>query len=510
MIIYRSVLNFESNGPSDNVEARLDRFRNFFTGVTNQDQHFVYEGSLRDGTPYVSHSFDEEISGNHVTSHVLMTFEEQPKLFTLIEGDKAEGRIGLAGSPIEHALTTLHESELLTPGLKPFEYEDLVSGCASPERIFELLAVTERTFPIVICSDVFALDKPNIDRNTFTFAPLVSFSKRQIDQFNDLVGPAHSVPKKGLRIFCPAPKFSISRDSSRHPVVFEDEIETLGKLIWEKTKRSALPIPSIFEAEIPMLLGRALITRLGLRDTVLALKGQNQGLQVESMESLKAELDNASGRESALILEKNQIENELIGSMELIEKLNAKYKYAKARLAEFGDFVAGEIAEADKFWGVFPSSFSDIVELIPSTKYLIFTGSLEGVKWANEQVDIAPLQKCWNTLRSLEEYATSKATEDYARGYMDFLKDDSVDAFKVPSALISPREGEQVASNPDLYKHRVLPVPLEVSPDGFVYMQAHAKLRVTGGSAIRMHFYDDTANTGRIYIGHLGKHLPLP
>jgi hypothetical protein len=53
-------------------------------------------------------------------------------------------------------------------------------------------------------------------------------------------------------------------------------------------------------------------------------------------------------------------------------------------------------------------------------------------------------------------------------------------------------------------------VPAEVSIQEQEFMEAHAKLRVVGGSAIRMHFYDDTANTGKIYIGYIGKHLPLP
>jgi hypothetical protein len=56
---------------------------------------------------------------------------------------------------------------------------------------------------------------------------------------------------------------------------------------------------------------------------------------------------------------------------------------------------------------------------------------------------------------------------------------------------------------------RTLPVPREVDPSGRIVMEAHIRIGSGKPPAPRMHLHDDTSGeTGKIYIGHLGPHLP--
>ncbi len=56
-------------------------------------------------------------------------------------------------------------------------------------------------------------------------------------------------------------------------------------------------------------------------------------------------------------------------------------------------------------------------------------------------------------------------------------------------------------------EEREFPVPSDVSPDGRIQMVAHFKVAQNDTFAPRMHYYDDTKGTGKIYIGYIGRHL---
>ena len=54
---------------------------------------------------------------------------------------------------------------------------------------------------------------------------------------------------------------------------------------------------------------------------------------------------------------------------------------------------------------------------------------------------------------------------------------------------------------------RVFPVPTTVSPDGLAVMAAHFKLGRLGRIDPRLHYLDDSAGTGKVYVGYIGEHL---
>jgi hypothetical protein len=55
-----------------------------------------------------------------------------------------------------------------------------------------------------------------------------------------------------------------------------------------------------------------------------------------------------------------------------------------------------------------------------------------------------------------------------------------------------------------------LPVPATVEPNACIFMGAHFKIALSATISPRIHYYDDTARTGVVYVGYIGPHLPLP
>ena len=62
-------------------------------------------------------------------------------------------------------------------------------------------------------------------------------------------------------------------------------------------------------------------------------------------------------------------------------------------------------------------------------------------------------------------------------------------------------------NSPRLKSLRVLPVPAEVSPAEKAFMGAHFKIAKSGTVSPRMHYLDDSAHTGKVYVGYIGRHL---
>ena len=70
-------------------------------------------------------------------------------------------------------------------------------------------------------------------------------------------------------------------------------------------------------------------------------------------------------------------------------------------------------------------------------------------------------------------------------------------------------ESETVRTKPKWRQERVFRVPLEVDPDGRVFMGAHITIGASANGRInpRLYFLDAVLKTGRIYVGYIGRHL---
>ncbi|GAA4891303.1 hypothetical protein GCM10025789_05160 [Tessaracoccus lubricantis] len=108
----------------------------------------------------------------------------------------------------------------------------------------------------------------------------------------------------------------------------------------------------------------------------------------------------------------------------------------------------------------------------------------------------------WSALIEMERYCRAKAEEGYDKGFDHFVAERGE---SLTRSRVAMSETTQTMNR--WGEERRFKVPDEVDPSGSVLMEAHIKLTQDGINSPRMHFYDATRITGKIYVGYLGRHL---
>jgi hypothetical protein len=118
-------------------------------------------------------------------------------------------------------------------------------------------------------------------------------------------------------------------------------------------------------------------------------------------------------------------------------------------------------------------------------------------------------RKTWDSLRTLAAYVTAR-TSGTAPSVADIL---TFARTGQPGSLISANiirlgESEAVNNNERCRAARVFPVEAATDASRRAYFAAHIALERFKPPAPRLHFLDDVANSGVVYVGYLGEHLP--
>ena len=162
-------------------------------------------------------------------------------------------------------------------------------------------------------------------------------------------------------------------------------------------------------------------------------------------------------------------------------------------------FFCEDIAEALQENG--SSDYSALRELV------VFTGDLKITK----ELDASAQRENYagiiiDYLEVLYDYASAKKMSVKLPGGVDFyLKNPSVHGGRTTGPV--NHSGESKSTQQEFGKLRIFPVPAEVDKSGVVAMWNHFKIAQSDSIAPRLHYFDDTPNTGKIYIGYIGKHL---
>ena len=158
-----------------------------------------------------------------------------------------------------------------------------------------------------------------------------------------------------------------------------------------------------------------------------------------------------------------------------------------------------------------PGSFAELLERLDEhvLSFVIFTGD---PKDALELDDFDPLgtwaARSWDVLRVLDGYAAARRRGEFGKGVHAYLGHTPPGRPGYPPGAHSTQESEPVERSPKLRKLRVFPVPRDVQPDGAIFMGAHFKIARKGLVSPRIYYHDDASQTGKIYVGYIGKHLP--
>lgn len=114
----------------------------------------------------------------------------------------------------------------------------------------------------------------------------------------------------------------------------------------------------------------------------------------------------------------------------------------------------------------------------------------------------------WEYILVLRDYMRAREAGDFKDGDVHKYLAESRGQYRTCSQQRHrPDESETTKSNPDRRKERTFPVPKSVDPSGRVFMRAHFAPTHRDHNAPRMHYYADTRNTHKVYIGYIGPHL---
>jgi len=168
--------------------------------------------------------------------------------------------------------------------------------------------------------------------------------------------------------------------------------------------------------------------------------------------------------------------------------------------------------EADSYLPSSPSDMSELVAWIDSQCELVeFTGEVRYAVALEEHDSLGRWASIvWQQVLALESYAGAKRSGVYSGGLYEYLNNPPPGCASFPSSRYSPTESDGVINNPRMRAARTFPVPSSVSSDERALFTAHTRIAQYGMISPRMYLLDDSGNSGRLFIGYIGRHLPTP
>lgn len=270
--------------------------------------------------------------------------------------------------------------------------------------------------------------------------------------------------------------------------------KTLAQLVW-----STLGTEEITKESIELLAEQ------------LAASGRREQVADEQIANAVREAEIAAAQHDDLRARLEDAELAAAAEQEERESLAREVEHLRRKAIEaerYEDLVVPEATDEEAK----PSTFDDLIERIQSERfttheYVVFTGDMKKVNEV-EAIDIVGrhLSSCWEFVLTLEGYARAKKN-GFNGGVHQYLTSGEVDGKRCSPGKHASLESESVKSNAAQRRERLLPVPKNVDRSGAVHMWAHFKCSKDGTKSPRMHYYDDTDNTGKIYIGYIGPHL---
>ena len=230
-----------------------------------------------------------------------------------------------------------------------------------------------------------------------------------------------------------------------------------------------------------------------------ALLESRSGLQVE-IERLREQVEEA---ELSARIDSDEAYKASREARILRERLRAAERHADA-------YVEPE----DTAWET-PDNFEDfIIRLTPDVSDLpvvarvVFTGDQSAALEIDKRDPFGRVvSKMWEFVLVLHDYAELRSKGEFQGSVHQYLKDSNVTGRKCSPQRHAAGESETVMGNSRMSRERLLPVPVEVNPDGQIMMTAHFKPTHADTFAPRLYYYDDTGGTGKMYVGYVGRHL---
>lgn len=208
-----------------------------------------------------------------------------------------------------------------------------------------------------------------------------------------------------------------------------------------------------------------------------------------------------------LRLDDEQLESAMAAS-DLAES-ERQLRFLRAELASVG--------RADIAWSTpvaepreeLPESFDELLNRMTEFEHVVFTGDARLARDLDDHESLGTWAgHSWRALLALDDYAKLSASRTFEGSVATYLANVPAGCHAFSINKHAPFESSDVGNNPKYRLPRTLPVPFEVERSGRVYMEAHFKIAKSATITPRMHYFDDTARSGKVYVGYIGRHLP--
>ncbi|NYI07192.1 hypothetical protein [Allostreptomyces psammosilenae] len=297
----------------------------------------------------------------------------------------------------------------------------------------------------------------------------------------------------------PAPAEAPAPAPASAPAVSGADLELLGAVRRLLGERLGVDSPTAADVEI---LGQL------LQETdrsIDMLKTNAMDLR-ETIESVEAKRREAHAR-----LESSELEH--LVTLDELERSRRQVRYLQAELGRAARAYAEPPAEEFPP----PDSFPDLVTILKETDPARRPAVLARVRFTGDEADTLKLEphdtagvnvfQTWQILLVLADFAEARAAGQWHGGVHGYLKEPPPGRRTWSPTKHAATESETVRTNSRMRQQRTLRVPTEVDPSGYVFMEAHFKIAQRDTVAPRLHYYDDTARSGRVYVGYIGPHL---
>ncbi|RCV47790.1 hypothetical protein [Marinitenerispora sediminis] len=231
----------------------------------------------------------------------------------------------------------------------------------------------------------------------------------------------------------------------------------------------------------------------------------------EQLEEMRQQVYELQDEREALKKEVEDAQTDHAAAEEELRAAHDRVRWLRQQLIELkaADTAWSPVPDAERT--IAPASFDDVLLFLEKGQdlpHIRFTGDPQAT------LDLLPRDplgtwaaKAWEALLALNDYADYRANGNPCEGVHAYLKQTPAGRRGYSANRHAATESQTVQSNSKWHRQRTLPVPEEVVAGGRVFMGAHFKISSSNTVSPRIHYYDDTAGTGRIYVGYLGRHL---
>lgn len=209
-------------------------------------------------------------------------------------------------------------------------------------------------------------------------------------------------------------------------------------------------------------------------------------------------------------LQDDLLENEMEVALEAerADKAEARVKWLTERLAQKGDYAASDPTPEEELAETV-SGCLDALERGRTLPLIVVGDTNDSASELDQHLKSRTWgRKAWLSLKALQDYAEASAAGQFTGNFLSYCVTQPDGREVIATEWVAAGESESTSNNPRYRQARTFPVPTDVNPDGTVYMEEHIRLEKGSDPAPRLHFYDDTAGTGKVYVGYLGRHLP--